>query len=105
MTFRGWPRLTWFVTENLSRASRDWLPPPRAGDDERAYIEYTTASSGDGSVVGVVNSRASMLGHVRALTVACNYTEGASCEQFFALIIIFSFADTYMYRSCVLYDV
>ena len=75
MTFRGWPPLTWFVTENLSKSSRDWIPPPRATDDDSAYVEYTTAAR-DGSVMGVMNTRASMLGHVRTLTVACNYTEG-----------------------------
>ena len=74
VTFRGWPRLTWFVTENLSKSSRDWTPPPRVGDDDSAYVEYTTAR--DGSVMGVMNTRGSMLGHVRTLTVACNYTEG-----------------------------
>ena len=31
----------------------------------------------DGSVMGVTHSRSSMLSHCRALTVACNYTEGA----------------------------
>ena len=75
VTFRGWPPLTWFVTENLSKSSRDWIPPPRATDDDSAYVEYTTAAR-DGSVMGVMNTRASMLGHVRTLTVACNYTEG-----------------------------
>ena len=31
----------------------------------------------DGSVMGVTHSRSSVLSHCRALTVACNYTEGA----------------------------
>ena len=74
VTFRGWPRLTWFTTDNLGKVSRDWNTPPRASDDDHAYVEYTTAR--DGSVMGVLNSRGSMLGHVQTLTVACNYTEG-----------------------------
>lgn len=37
-------------------------------------LQYTMAK--DGSVMGVTHSRSSMLSHCRALTVACNYTEG-----------------------------
>lgn len=62
------------VTEHLPRAPKDWLPPPRLSDDTPAYIEYTTDK--DGSVMGVTVTRASMLAHCRALTMACSYTEG-----------------------------
>ena len=37
-------------------------------------LQYTTVR--DGSVVGVTHSRSSMLSHCRALSVACNYSEG-----------------------------
>ncbi|ELT90261.1 hypothetical protein CAPTEDRAFT_205040 [Capitella teleta] len=74
ITFRGWPKLQWFVTEHLSKSPKDWLPPPRQADDSPVYVEYMTGK--DGSVMGVTNSRANMLCHCRTLTVACNYTEG-----------------------------
>jgi len=74
ITFKGWPQLQWFVTEHLSKPPKDWLPPPRPSDNAAAYIENTTVK--DGSVMGVTHSRSSMLSHCRALTVACNYTEG-----------------------------
>lgn len=35
----GWPRLNWCVTENLSKPSRDWRPPPKQNADVPAYIE------------------------------------------------------------------
>ncbi|XP_078700961.1 disco-interacting protein 2 homolog C-like isoform X12 [Branchiostoma floridae x Branchiostoma belcheri] len=72
--FKGWPRLTWFVTEHLSKPAKDWMPPPRLSDEQTAYIEYTTAK--DGSVMGVTVNRGAMLCHCRTLTAACNYTEG-----------------------------
>ncbi|ESO03015.1 hypothetical protein HELRODRAFT_187099 [Helobdella robusta] len=74
ITFKGWPQVQWFVTEGLSKPSKDWLPPPRPSDNAAAYIEYSTMK--DGSVMGVSHSRSSVLSHCRALTVACNYTEG-----------------------------
>ncbi len=77
VTFKGWPKLTWFLTEHLPKPPRDWMPPPRLTDDTPAYVEYT--SQQDGSVLGVGVTRASMLGHARTLTTACNYTEGEIC--------------------------
>ena len=41
-------------------------------------FQYATVK--DGSAVGVTHSRSGMLSHCRALTVACNYTEGISCH-------------------------
>ena len=38
----GWPRLNWFVTENLSKPPKDWQPPPRISEDVPAYIEVRT---------------------------------------------------------------
>lgn len=89
--FKGWPKLTWFVTEHLAKTPRDWTPQPRLlcriylklafqssgcrlSDDTPAYIEYSTDR--DGSVMGVTITRAAMVQHCRMLTMACNYTEG-----------------------------
>ncbi|XP_077865465.1 disco-interacting protein 2 homolog C-like, partial [Saccoglossus kowalevskii] len=69
-----WPKLTWYITEHLTKPPKDWVPPPRLSEETPAYIEYTTGK--DGSVMGVTVSRAAMLCHCRTLTAACNYTEG-----------------------------
>ena len=37
--FKGWPRLTWFVTEHLPRPPKDWTPPQRPQPDSPACIE------------------------------------------------------------------
>lgn len=39
ITFRGWPRLHWFVSEHLSKPGKDWNPPARLQDHAPAYIE------------------------------------------------------------------
>ncbi|XP_071502851.1 disco-interacting protein 2 homolog C-like [Diadema antillarum] len=72
--FKGWPKLTWYVTEHLSKPQKDWQIPPRPADDAAAYIEYTTDN--EGSVMGVTVPRKAMLYHCRTLTVACSYGEG-----------------------------
>ncbi|XP_071943414.1 disco-interacting protein 2 homolog C-like isoform X3 [Antedon mediterranea] len=72
--FKGWPKLSWHVTEHLNKPPKDWQMPSRMSDDSPAYIEYTTDK--DGSVMGVTISRSAMLQHCRTLTVACNYSEG-----------------------------
>ncbi|XP_076262849.1 disco-interacting protein 2 isoform X4 [Rhynchophorus ferrugineus] len=72
--FKGWPKLTWFVTEHLTKTPKDWAPQPRLSDDTPAYIEYSTDR--DGSVMGVTITRSAMVQHCRMLTMACNYTEG-----------------------------
>ncbi|VVC43167.1 Hypothetical protein CINCED_3A020778 [Cinara cedri] len=74
VAFKGWPKLHWFVTEHLPKTPKDWCPPPHIGDDTPSYIEYATDR--DGSVMGVSVSRTAMLNQCRALTQACNYTEG-----------------------------
>ncbi|VVC99772.1 unnamed protein product [Leptidea sinapis] len=74
VSFRGWPSLHWVSTEKLPRPPRDWIPPPRPAEDTPAHIEHTSAA--DGSAMGVIITRASMLAHCRMLSVACNYTEG-----------------------------
>ncbi|XP_065223766.1 disco-interacting protein 2 isoform X3 [Planococcus citri] len=74
ISFKGWPKLTWVVTEHLPRPPKDWSPMPKLTDDTPAYIEYSTDK--DGSVMGVTITRTSMLTHCRAITQACNYTEG-----------------------------
>ncbi|XP_071112193.1 disco-interacting protein 2 homolog C-like isoform X5 [Haliotis cracherodii] len=73
ITFKGWPKLNWFVTENLSKPTKDWQPPSK-GEDVPAYIEYTINK--DGSTVGVTVTRNTMFCHCRTLTVGCNYSEG-----------------------------
>ena len=40
----GWPSLHWFVTENLSKPPRDWLPPARPADNAPAYVEVGSMS-------------------------------------------------------------
>ncbi|CAG9855709.1 unnamed protein product [Phyllotreta striolata] len=72
--FKGWPRLTWFVTEHLAKTPKDWSPTPRLTDETPAYIEYSTDR--DGSVMGVTVTRTAMVQHCRMLTMSCNYTEG-----------------------------
>ncbi|CAB4061952.1 Disco-interacting protein 2 homolog C,Disco-interacting protein 2,Disco-interacting protein 2 homolog A,Disco-interacting protein 2 homolog B-A,Disco-interacting protein 2 homolog B [Lepeophtheirus salmonis] len=74
LTFKGWPKLNWFVTENLPKPPKDWQPPPRLTDDTPGYVEYVTQQ--DGSVMGVSVARTAMLAHARTLTTSCNYTEG-----------------------------
>ncbi|XP_050514541.1 disco-interacting protein 2 [Diabrotica virgifera virgifera] len=72
--FKGWPKLTWFVTEHLAKTPKDWSPTPRLTDETPAYIEYSTDR--DGSVMGVTITRTAMVQHCRMLTMSCNYTEG-----------------------------
>lgn len=72
--FKGWPKLSWFITEHLQRPPKEWNPPPRLTDETPAYVEYTTQQ--DGSVLGVSVSRTAMLAMARSLTLACGYTEG-----------------------------
>uniref|UniRef100_T1J2G4 DMAP1-binding domain-containing protein n=1 Tax=Strigamia maritima TaxID=126957 RepID=T1J2G4_STRMM len=78
VSFKGWPKLTWFVTEHLGKVPKEWNPPPRLTDDTPAYIEnirkpvpglnqYT--SDKDGSVMGVTVTRAAMLCHCREIMV------------------------------------
>ncbi len=45
VTFKGWPKLQWFVTEHLSKCPKDWNPPPRQADDAPAYIEVCVLCS------------------------------------------------------------
>jgi len=36
----GWPKLQWFITENLSRPTpKDWQPPTNQDRSSAAYIE------------------------------------------------------------------
>lgn len=74
-TFRGWPGLTWIVSDNLRKPPKDWNPPPRISEELPAYIEYTIDSH-EGSMKGVTISRRAMISHCKALSSACKYTEG-----------------------------
>ncbi|XP_009464451.1 PREDICTED: disco-interacting protein 2 homolog A [Nipponia nippon] len=78
VTFKGWPRLIWFVIDgkHLAKPTKDWHPQVRDASAEIAYIEYKTSK--EGSTVGITISHASMLAHCHALTQACGYSEGKS---------------------------
>ena len=39
VSFKGWPKLHWVITENLTKAPKDWIPPPRLSDETTAYVE------------------------------------------------------------------
>ncbi|XP_039768433.1 disco-interacting protein 2 homolog A isoform X3 [Ornithorhynchus anatinus] len=75
VTFKGWPRLVWFVIDgkHLAKPSKDWHPPVRDASREIAYIEYKTSK--EGSTMGITISHASMLAQCHALTQACGYSE------------------------------
>ncbi|XP_043917847.1 disco-interacting protein 2 homolog A-like [Protopterus annectens] len=75
ITFKGWPRLTWFVTDgkHLAKPPKDWCPPVRDASNETAYIEYKTSK--EGSTMGITVSHRSVLAQCLALTQACAYTE------------------------------
>ncbi|XP_041857869.1 disco-interacting protein 2 homolog A isoform X14 [Melanotaenia boesemani] len=75
VTFKGWPRLLWFVTDgkHVVKPPKDWHPPIREASNEIAYIEYKTSK--EGSTMGITVSHSVMLAHCHALTQACCYTE------------------------------
>uniref|UniRef100_A0A8C3AXR0 Disco interacting A n=1 Tax=Cyclopterus lumpus TaxID=8103 RepID=A0A8C3AXR0_CYCLU len=74
-TFKGWPRLLWFVTDgkHVVKPPKDWHPPIREASNDIAYIEYKTSK--EGSTMGITVSHSAMLVHCHALTQACGYTE------------------------------
>ncbi|XP_056610543.1 disco-interacting protein 2 homolog A isoform X2 [Triplophysa dalaica] len=76
VTFKGWPRLLWFVTDgkHVVKPPKEWYPPIRDASNDIAYIEYK--SSKEGCTMGITVSHSSMLAHCHALTQACGYTEG-----------------------------
>ncbi|XP_051565739.1 disco-interacting protein 2 homolog A-like isoform X5 [Myxocyprinus asiaticus] len=76
VTFKGWPRLLWFVTDgkHVVKPPKDWHPPIRDASNEIAYIEYKTCK--EGTTMGITVSHSAMMSHCHALTQACGYTEG-----------------------------
>ncbi|XP_061090415.1 disco-interacting protein 2 homolog A-like isoform X1 [Conger conger] len=74
-TFKGWPRVLWFVMDgkHVVKPPKDWHPPIRDASNEIAYIEYKTSK--EGSTMGVTVPHSAMLAHCHALTQACGYTE------------------------------
>lgn len=73
--FKGWPKMSWVVIENLTKSPpKDWSPPNRIPNESIAYIEYSSLK--DGSVTGVSVTREQMLAHCQTLNVTCQYTEG-----------------------------
>ncbi|XP_078796074.1 disco-interacting protein 2 homolog A isoform X3 [Oryzias latipes] len=75
-TFKGWPRLLWFVADgkHVAKPPKDWQPAIREASNDIAYIEYKTSK--EGSTMGITVSHSAMLAHCQALTEACGYTEG-----------------------------
>ncbi|XP_067371653.1 disco-interacting protein 2 homolog A isoform X19 [Channa argus] len=75
-TFKGWPRLLWFVTDgkHVVKPPKDWHPPVQEASNDIAYIEYKTSK--EGSTMGITVSHSAMLAHCHALTQACGYSEG-----------------------------
>ncbi|XP_015214751.1 disco-interacting protein 2 homolog A isoform X5 [Lepisosteus oculatus] len=75
VTFKGWPRLLWFVTDgkHLAKPPKDWHPPIQDASNDIAYIEYKTSK--EGSTMGITVSHSAMLAHCHALTQACGYSE------------------------------
>ncbi|XP_024863453.1 disco-interacting protein 2 homolog A isoform X9 [Kryptolebias marmoratus] len=75
VTFKGWPRLLWFVTDgkHVAKPPKDWYPSIREASNDIAYIEYKTSK--EGSTMGITVSHSAMLAHCQALTQACGYTE------------------------------
>ncbi|XP_034741432.1 disco-interacting protein 2 homolog A isoform X12 [Etheostoma cragini] len=75
-TFKGWPRLLWFVSDgkHVVKPPKDWHPPILEASNDIAYIEYKTSK--EGSTMGITVSHSVMLAHCHALTQACGYTEG-----------------------------
>ena len=37
--FKGWPRLSWVIIENLGKVPKEWSPPNRLTPENVAYIE------------------------------------------------------------------
>ncbi|KAM4024632.1 disco-interacting protein 2 homolog A isoform 8-T8 [Anomaloglossus baeobatrachus] len=75
VTFKGWPRLAWFVIDgkHLMKPPKDWHPHIGDASNDPAYIEYKTSK--EGSTMGVTVSQSAMLAHCHALTQACGYSE------------------------------
>ena len=53
--FKGWPRLTWFVTEHLPKPPKDWTPPQRPQPDTPAYIEVRAHTQLQHPAISVVD--------------------------------------------------
>ncbi|XP_044160849.1 disco-interacting protein 2 homolog A isoform X1 [Bufo gargarizans] len=75
VTFKGWPRLAWFVIDgkHLMKPPKDWHPHIGDASNDPAYIEYKTSK--EGSTMGVTVSQSAMLAHCHSLTQACGYSE------------------------------
>ena len=44
VSFKGWPKLHWFITDHLPKPPKDWQIPPKMSDDSPAYIEVGAVS-------------------------------------------------------------
>jgi acyl-CoA synthetase (AMP-forming)/AMP-acid ligase II len=75
IAFKGWPNLIWFITEHLTKPSKDWLINELARSSYEttpAYIEYTSVK--DGSIVGVTINYEQFFVHTQTLVNACKYS-------------------------------
>ncbi|KAL0985695.1 hypothetical protein UPYG_G00160630 [Umbra pygmaea] len=74
VTFKGWPRLLWFVTDgkHVVKPPKEWQPTIREASNEMAYIEYKNSKEG---TLGITVCYSAMLSHCYAVTQACAYTE------------------------------
>ncbi|XP_016086566.1 disco-interacting protein 2 homolog A [Sinocyclocheilus grahami] len=68
VTFKGWPRLLWFVTDgkHVVKPPKDWHPPIRDASNEIAYIEVRTipVTSSGAPISDRPFTRTSLLGFI-----------------------------------------
>ncbi len=80
VSFKGWPNLTWFITEHLTKPPKDWVLNELSRssyESTPAYIEYTSVK--DGSIVGVTINYEQLFVHTQTLVNACKYTSTDIC--------------------------
>ncbi|CAF4933395.1 unnamed protein product, partial [Rotaria socialis] len=80
VSFKGWPNLTWFITEHLAKPPKDWIIndiPRSSYETTPAYIEYTSVK--DGSIVGVTVNYEQLFVHTQTLVNACKYSSTDIC--------------------------
>ena len=80
ISFKGWPNLTWFITEHLTKPPKDWIInelPRSTYETTPAYIEYTSVK--DGSIVGVTVNYEQLFVHTQTLINACKYSSTDIC--------------------------
>ncbi|CEF68538.1 Disco-interacting protein 2 homolog C [Strongyloides ratti] len=72
---KSWPKLTWVMSEYVSKPGKEWNICGRNINDESiGYIEHSTDRKG--YVKGVAITRNSIISHSKSITAAMNYKEG-----------------------------